>query len=104
VKVFDGKFLSTEQNDIHDLCQEEEPCHSSSLQPISARLNYSRDSPQGPEKEDILPDLTHPETLQHQQLRVNATVTKPWQRVLASRIVEASKFATQKCVYELQQS
>jgi len=28
VKVLDGKFLSTEENQIHGLCREEEPSHS----------------------------------------------------------------------------
>jgi len=27
VKVFDGNFLSTEENQIHGLCKEEEPTH-----------------------------------------------------------------------------
>jgi hypothetical protein len=36
VKVFDDKFLSTQENQIHGLCREEEPTHSSSLDPTPA--------------------------------------------------------------------
>jgi hypothetical protein len=44
VKVFDGKFLSTEENQIHGFCREEEPTQSISLDPTPARLE---DEPQG---------------------------------------------------------
>jgi hypothetical protein len=37
VKRFDGKFISEEENQIHGLCREEEPTHSSSLYPTPAR-------------------------------------------------------------------
>ena len=55
VKVFDGKFLPTEENQIHCLRREEGPLsHSSSFEPTPARLEDSRDSLKGPEKEDLL--------------------------------------------------
>jgi len=43
VMVFDGKFLSTEENQIHGLSREEEPTHSNSLDPTPTRLEDSRD-------------------------------------------------------------
>ena len=75
VKVFDGKFLSTEENQIHSLCREEEPAHSSSLDPTPARLEDSRDSPQGPRETRSTSDLTHARMLQLQELGLAATVT-----------------------------
>jgi len=75
VKVFDGKFLSKEENQIHGLCQEEEPTHSSSLYPTPARLEDSRDSPQGPRERRSTADLTHARMLQLQELGQAATVT-----------------------------
>jgi hypothetical protein len=75
VKIFDGKFLSTEENQIHGLCREEEPTHSSSLDPTPARLEDSRDSPQGPRERISTADLTHAEMLQIQELGLAATVT-----------------------------
>jgi hypothetical protein len=38
VNVFDCKFLSTEENQIHGVCREEEPKHSISLDPTPTRL------------------------------------------------------------------
>jgi len=75
VKVFDGKFLSTEENQIQGLCREEEPTHSSSLDPTPARLEDSRYSPQGPRERISTADLTHAEMLQIQELGLAATVT-----------------------------
>jgi len=75
VKVFDGKFLSTEENQIHSLCREEEPTHSSSLDPTPSRLEDSRNSPQGPIERRYTVDLTHAIMLQLQELGLAATVT-----------------------------
>ena len=51
VKVFDGKFLSTEENQIHGLCREEEPPRSISLNPTPSILaTYLK----GPEKVDLV--------------------------------------------------
>ena len=75
VKVFDGKFLSTEENQIHGLCREEKPTHSSSLDPTPARLEDSHDSPQGPKARTSTADLTHARMLQLQELGLSATVT-----------------------------
>jgi hypothetical protein len=75
VKVFDDNFLSTEQNQIHSLCREEEPTHSSSLDPTRARLEDSRDSPQGPRERRPTADLTLARMLQLQELGLAATVT-----------------------------
>jgi len=74
VKVFDGKFLSTEENQIHGLCREEEPTKSSSLDPMPARLEDSRDSSQGPRERRSTADLTHARMLQLQELGLAATV------------------------------
>jgi hypothetical protein len=54
VKVLDGNFLSTNDNLIDGLSQEEKPSHSSSLDPMHARLEGSRDLRKGPEEEDLL--------------------------------------------------
>ena len=54
VKVLDGNFLSTNDNLIDGLSQEEKPTHSSSLDPMHARLEGSRDLRKGPEEEDLL--------------------------------------------------
>jgi len=54
VKAFDGKFLSTEENQIHGLCREEEPTHSSSLGPMLAKLEDSGDSPQGIQQSETI--------------------------------------------------
>ena len=75
VKVFDGKFLSTEENQIHGLCREEEPTHSSSLHPTPARLEDSRESPQGSRERRSTADLTYARMLQLQELGLAATVT-----------------------------
>jgi hypothetical protein len=53
-KVFDAKFLSTEENQIHGLCREEKPTHSSSSDPTPARLEHSAAHLKGPEKADLL--------------------------------------------------
>jgi hypothetical protein len=75
VKVFDGKFFSTEQNQIHGLCREDEPTNSSSLDPTPARLEGSRDSPQGPSERRPTADLTSARMLQLHELGLAATVT-----------------------------
>ena len=75
MKVFDGKFLSKEENQIHGLCREEEPTHSSSLDLTPARLEDSRDSPQGPRERRSTAELTHARMLQLQELGLAATVT-----------------------------
>jgi len=64
VKVFDGKFLSTKENQIPGLCREEEPENSSSLDTTPARLEDSHDSPQGPRERRSTADLTHARILQ----------------------------------------
>jgi len=74
VKVFDGKFLSKEENQIHGLCREEEPTHSSSLNPTPGRLEDSRDSPQGSRERRSSADLAHARMLQPQELGLAATV------------------------------
>jgi len=73
--VFDGKFLSTEENQIHGLGRDKEPSHSISLDSPSARLEDSRDSPQGPRETRSTADLTHERMLQLQELGLDATVT-----------------------------
>jgi hypothetical protein len=75
VKVFDDKFLSTEENEIHCLCLEEEPTHPNFLDPTPARLEDSRDSPQGPRERKSTADLTHARMRQLQELRLATTVT-----------------------------
>ena len=75
VKVFDGKFLFTEENQIHGLCREEEPTHSSFLDHTPARLEDSRDSPPRPRERSSTADLTHARMLQLQEQRLPATVT-----------------------------
>jgi hypothetical protein len=92
VKVFDSKFLSKEENQIHGLCREEEPTHSSSLYPTPARLEDSRDSPQGPRERRSTADLTHARMLQLQELGLAATVTNTLDNEGESqRFAEASK-------------
>jgi len=63
VKVLDGKFLSTKENQIHGLGREEEPTHSSSLDPTPARERRST------------ADLTHARMLQLQELGLATIVT-----------------------------
>ena len=75
VNVFDGKFLSKEENQIHDLCREEEPTHSSSLYLTPARLEDSCDSPQLPRERSSTADLTHARMFQLQELGLAAPVT-----------------------------
>ena len=75
VKVFDGKFLSIQENRIHGLCREEEPTHLSSLDPTPARLKDSRDSPQRPRETRSNADLAHARMLQHHEQGLVATVT-----------------------------
>jgi len=55
--------------------REEEPRNSSSLDPTPARLNDSRDSPQGSREIRSTSDLTHARMLQLQELGLAATVT-----------------------------
>ena len=76
VKVFDGKFFSTVENQIHGLGREEEPTHSSSFDPTPGRLEDSRDSPQGPRERRSTADLIHAGMLQLRELGLAATVTK----------------------------
>ena len=75
MKVLDDKILCTEENQIHGFCREEEPTHSSSLDPTPARLDDSRDSPQGLRERKSTADCTHARMLQLQELGVAATVT-----------------------------
>jgi hypothetical protein len=92
VKVFDGKFLSTEENQIHGLCREEKPTHSSSLDPTPARLEHSRGSPQGPRERKSTADLTHARMLQLQELGLAAAVTNTLDNESKSQgLAEASK-------------
>jgi len=51
VKVFDGKFLSTEENQIHGLCWEEEPTYWILRQ---QDLRILATHHKGPEREDLL--------------------------------------------------
>jgi hypothetical protein len=75
VKEFDGKFFFAKENRIHGLCREEEPTHSSSLDPAPERLEESRNSPQEPRERRSSADLTHAKMLQLQELRLAATDT-----------------------------
>jgi hypothetical protein len=50
----------------HGLCREEEPTHSSSFDPTPARLEDSRDSPQGLRERRSTADLTHARMIQLQ--------------------------------------
>jgi hypothetical protein len=75
VKVFNGKFLSTEESQIHGLCREEEPTRSSFLDPTPARLEDSRDSPQGPRETRSTAELTRSRMLQLQELGLPVAVT-----------------------------
>ena len=68
VKIFDGKFLSTEENQIQGVCRDEEPKHSISLDPTPTRLEESRDSSQGPRERRSTADFTHARMLQLQDL------------------------------------
>ena len=60
---------------LHGLCREEEPTHSSALDPTPARLEDSRDSPQGSRERKSTVDLTHARMLQLQELGLAARVT-----------------------------
>ena len=66
MKVFDDKFLSKEENQIHGLCREEEPA-------LMQECFNCR--PQGPRERRSTADLTHARMLQLQELGLAATVT-----------------------------
>jgi hypothetical protein len=74
-KAFDGKFLSTEENQIQGVCRDEEPKHSISLDPTPTRLEESRDSSQGPRERISTAEVTHARMLQLQDLSLAATVS-----------------------------
>ena len=76
MKVFDGKFLCTQEIQINSLCRGEEPSHSSSLKPTHQGLEDSRDSSQGPRERRSTADLTHARMLQLQELGLAVTVAK----------------------------
>jgi len=72
VKVFDGKFLSTEEHPI----QWPLPRRAThTLNRTPARLEDSRDSPQGSTETRCTADVTHARMLQLQQLGLATTVT-----------------------------
>jgi hypothetical protein len=52
--AFDGKFLSTEENQIHGLCQNEEHLTQVLLNPRLQDLRTLATHLKGPEKEDLL--------------------------------------------------
>jgi len=60
---------------FYGLCREEEPTHSSSLDPRPARLEDYRDSTQGPRERRSTADFTRARMLQLQELGLVATVT-----------------------------
>ena len=74
VKVFDGKFVSTGDKQTHGLCQEEDLCYSSSLDPTPARLEHSRHSPRWTRERRSTVELTHTRVLQLQELGLAASV------------------------------
>jgi len=105
VKDFYGKLLCTEENQIYGLCREWEAHHSSSFEATSTRLDYSRDSPQGPIESESNAELTHARMLQLQQLGLGATVTTPkttWMSLKDSKKQANPKFGWIQCEKESQ--